>query len=80
MVVRAAQNVPMSTDQPILSIDTQKGGYRCVCPAKGMEVVATYEDHGKSGIVNAWDDGNSDIPGSTYPGTTHGRTPPPVPI
>jgi DNA invertase Pin-like site-specific DNA recombinase len=47
---RAAQYVRMSTDKQDLSPVTQKESIAAYAAARGMEIVATYEDEGRSGI------------------------------
>ncbi|HEX2541512.1 MAG TPA: recombinase family protein [Caldimonas sp.] len=46
----AAQYIRMSTDRQDLSPVTQKEAIAAYAAAKGLEVVATYEDDGRSGV------------------------------
>ncbi|MES0000085.1 recombinase family protein [Mesorhizobium sp. M0051] len=48
--VRAAQYVRMSTDHQSYSIDNQKDAIRDFADAMNYEIVATYEDAGRSGL------------------------------
>jgi DNA invertase Pin-like site-specific DNA recombinase len=49
-VVRAAQYVRMSTEHQQYSTDNQKDAIREYADKKGMEIVRTYTDEGKSGL------------------------------
>jgi len=48
--VRAAQYLRMSTDHQSFSIDNQKDGIREYADVMGYDIVATYEDAGRSGL------------------------------
>ena len=48
--VRAAQYVRMSTEHQSYSIDNQKDAIREFADAMDYEIVATYEDAGRSGL------------------------------
>ncbi|MGX5804931.1 recombinase family protein [Bradyrhizobium sp. Arg314] len=48
--VRAAQYLRMSTDRQIYSIDNQRDAIRNYANVMGYDIVATYEDPGRSGL------------------------------
>lgn len=48
--VRAAQYVRMSTEHQTYSIDNQKDAIRDYADIMGYQIVATYEDPGRSGL------------------------------
>ncbi|MBN9552614.1 MAG: recombinase family protein [Alphaproteobacteria bacterium] len=48
--VRAAQYLRMSTDQQIYSLENQKDAIRSYADIMGYDIVATYEDPGRSGL------------------------------
>ncbi|MES0049280.1 recombinase family protein [Mesorhizobium sp. M0053] len=50
---RAAQYLRMSTDRQVYSIDNQRDAIRSYAEVMGYEIVATYEDPGRSGL-NIW--------------------------
>ncbi|TIV11879.1 MAG: recombinase family protein, partial [Mesorhizobium sp.] len=47
---RAAQYLRMSTDQQIYSLENQKDAIRSYAGIMGYDIVATYEDPGRSGL------------------------------
>src|SRR5260221_144631 len=49
-VVRAAQSLRMSKEHQTYSIDIQKDAIRSYADIMGYEIVATYEDAGRSGL------------------------------
>jgi len=49
-VVRAAQYLRMSTDHQTYSIDNQRDAIRDYAEIMGYDIVATYEDAGRSGL------------------------------
>lgn len=48
--VRAAQYVRMSTDHQRYSTENQADAIRAYADARGIDIVRTYADHGKSGL------------------------------
>lgn len=50
-LVRAAQYVRMSTDEQEFSIQTQVSAIALYADQHGFEIVQTYEDAGRSGVV-----------------------------
>ena len=46
----AAQYIRMSTDKQDLSPSVQKEASAAYAAARGMQIVATYEDEGRSGV------------------------------
>ena len=46
----AAQYIRMSTDKQDLSPTLQKDAIAAYAEARGMQIVATYEDEGRSGV------------------------------
>jgi hypothetical protein len=49
-MVRAAQYLRMSTEHQTYSIDNQKDAIRDYADIMGYDIVATYEDAGRSGL------------------------------
>jgi DNA invertase Pin-like site-specific DNA recombinase len=49
-VMRAAEYVRMSTDHQRYSTENQSDAIRGYAQARGIEIVRTYADHGKSGL------------------------------
>src|SRR3954469_1800771 len=48
--IRAAQYIRMSTDKQDLSPTLQKEAIAAYAAARGIEIVASYEDEGRSGV------------------------------